>query len=448
MRLPVLAACVSVATLALTPTASAGAGGTSGPLRSGGAAFGAPVPVPDARPIAARLTLSPREITAGDPSPKIVVRVRQRGIARVRARVVVVRMPGNRPVARVDLGRLRTSYNVTVRLPAALKLQTGRYLVRLHATDPRGRTLRRSGAHPGRARIVVRRTRAHPGRTVLRVRPSPAPAARRPLPRRRPRRAARASSRSPASSTSAAPARASARGAPATSTRARTSPPPRARRWSRPTPAQSEHTDYQASAAGEYVVLDAVDGRDYFFAHCTRNSTTVTEGRIVAAGTPLSSSDRPAARPARTCTSRSGSSAGACRAARRSTRCRSCGRGRACRRPDALTQAARPSATAGEGAVAEAPRSTALRLESPSTLRSVAAELCAGSGRSLRRRVPARRYPDDPRARSRAARRRSGSRSPREVQRHRGRDVAEALARAATTSSGSRRGRTCAGPRR
>jgi murein DD-endopeptidase MepM/ murein hydrolase activator NlpD len=46
-------------------------------------------------------------------------------------------------------------------------------------------------------------------------------------------------------------------------------------------------TSYQASGAGEYVVLDAVDGRDYFFAHCTRGSTTVAPGAAVAAGAPL-----------------------------------------------------------------------------------------------------------------------------------------------------------------
>ena len=39
-------------------------------------------------------------------------------------------------------------------------------------------------------------------------------------------------------------------------------------------------TSFQASGAGEYVVLDAVDGRDYFFAHCIRGSTVVAEGAV------------------------------------------------------------------------------------------------------------------------------------------------------------------------
>jgi murein DD-endopeptidase MepM/ murein hydrolase activator NlpD len=283
MRLSVLAACVSVATLALTPTASAGAGGTSAPLRSGGAAFGAPLPVPDARPVAARLTLSPREITAGDPSPRIVLRVRQRGIARVRARVVVLRLPGNRPVARIDLGRLKTSYNVTVRLPAALKLQTGRYLVRLHATDSRRRTLRRNGAHPGRARIVVHRRRAAPTAPTVPAVPLPAPLVPAPA----------ASPAGPgvfpvagAFDFGGADGRfgagrvghihegqdiLAAAGLPVVAPYAGT----------------ISRTSYQASGAGEYVVLDGADGRDYFFAHCLRGSTIVAEGAAVAAGAPL-----------------------------------------------------------------------------------------------------------------------------------------------------------------
>ena len=46
-------------------------------------------------------------------------------------------------------------------------------------------------------------------------------------------------------------------------------------------------TSYQADGAGEYVVLDAADGRDYFFAHCIRGSTVVAERAVVAAGAPL-----------------------------------------------------------------------------------------------------------------------------------------------------------------
>src|SRR4051794_24339855 len=108
MRLFAPVAAMGLATLAVVAPASAYAGGTPAPLRSGGAAFGSPLPKPDANPIARRLLPSPREITAGDAAPAIRVRVRQRGVARVRARVVVLRLPRNRPVARIALGWLRT----------------------------------------------------------------------------------------------------------------------------------------------------------------------------------------------------------------------------------------------------------------------------------------------------------------------------------------------------
>jgi murein DD-endopeptidase MepM/ murein hydrolase activator NlpD len=44
---------------------------------------------------------------------------------------------------------------------------------------------------------------------------------------------------------------------------------------------------FQASGAGWYVVLDAVDGRDYFFAHCAEGSVAVAAGAPVAVGQPL-----------------------------------------------------------------------------------------------------------------------------------------------------------------
>src|SRR3712207_9334573 len=46
-------------------------------------------------------------------------------------------------------------------------------------------------------------------------------------------------------------------------------------------------TAYQAEGAGEYVVLDAVDDREYFFAHCQRGSTVVRAGQRVGAGERL-----------------------------------------------------------------------------------------------------------------------------------------------------------------
>ena len=84
------AAALLAAIVAVVFAAPADAGGARrSPLRSGGAAFGAPLPVPDKRPVASRLTVTPREIAAGDPAPVVQLRVRQRGVTRVRARIVV-----------------------------------------------------------------------------------------------------------------------------------------------------------------------------------------------------------------------------------------------------------------------------------------------------------------------------------------------------------------------
>jgi murein DD-endopeptidase MepM/ murein hydrolase activator NlpD len=284
MRSSLSVALLTLATLAIVPAATALGDDTATALRSGGAAFGAPLPVPDQRPIASRLTAAPREITDGDAAPLVRLRVRQRGVTKVRARIVVVRLPGDRPVAREALGRVATGRLVTVRLPANLKLKTGRYMVRLHVTDPRGRTLARSGAHPGRVRIVV--GRAAPA-------PAPAPAAGDPVV---PAPLVPAPASSPggpgifpvagAFDFGAADARfgagrvghihqgqdiLAAAGTPVVAPYAGT----------------VSSTSYQAEGAGEYVVLDAVDGRDYFFAHCLLHTTVVAAGAAVAAGQRL-----------------------------------------------------------------------------------------------------------------------------------------------------------------
>jgi murein DD-endopeptidase MepM/ murein hydrolase activator NlpD len=278
MRLLHLAAAVAVATIGLAPAAPAFAGGAPAPLRSGGAAFGSPLPVPDRQPIARRLALSPKEITAGDAAPAIRVRVRQRGVARVRARVVVLRLPRNRPVARIRIGWLRTDRTVTVRLPRQLELRTGRYLVRLHATDPRGRVLRRSGAYPGRARIVVRRPEpaAPPAPPAVPLVPAPAP-----------------SPGGPGVFPVAGAFDFGGEGARFGAGRTGHSHEGQDILAAAGTPVVAPYagtisqTAYQPSGAGEYVVLDGADGRDYFFAHCLRGSTVVAEGGPVAAGQVL-----------------------------------------------------------------------------------------------------------------------------------------------------------------
>jgi hypothetical protein len=247
---------------------------------SGGAHFGANVPRPAVKPVVRWMAVTPRTVLAGRTLPQLRFRVRQRGMAQVLARVVVLRLPRNAPVARVSLGWVKTGRSVRVRWPAGLALRQGRYLVRLHVQDSRGHPLRRDARHPGRTRIVVRAPRVVPV-------PVPAPPASASLP---------APAASPGGHGVFPVAGAfdfggvdgrfgagrpghihqgqdilAASGTPVVA----------------PYGGTVSSTSYQADGAGEYVVLDAVDGRDYFFAHCIRGSTAVVEGAAVAAGAPL-----------------------------------------------------------------------------------------------------------------------------------------------------------------
>jgi hypothetical protein len=254
-------------------------GDSAGRAASGGAVYGvAAGPRPAVRPVA-RLVLTPRAVVAGDALPRLRFRVRQRGIERVRARVVVVRLPRNIPVARIVVGWVRTGRQVAVRWPKGVSLRAGHYVVLLHAKDSRGHNLRRSPSAPGRTRLLVR------GRPKP-VAPAP-PAASAPAP--------------------AVPASAGGRGVfpvagafsfGGADARFGAGRPGHIHEGQdilaaagvpvvAPFGGTVSSTSYQEGGAGEYVVLDAVDGRDYFFAHCIRGSTTVPSGAVVAAGAPL-----------------------------------------------------------------------------------------------------------------------------------------------------------------
>lgn len=253
---------VAMATPLLAPAAPASAGGAPVPDRHGGTAYGAALPQVDRRPVVTRLTLSPRRVTAGAKLPRISFQVRQRGMRRVKARVTVLRLPRNKKLVGIAVGWVKTGRTVRVRWPAGIALRKGRYLVRLHVTDRRGRTLRRTSRRPGRARISVKAAAAPAapspgGRAVFPVAGAfdlGGPGAR--------FGAGRDGHVHEGQDIMAA------QGTPVVA----------------PYAARVSSTSYQAHGAGEYVVLDAVDGRDYFFAHCVRRSTVVAEGDVVPAG--------------------------------------------------------------------------------------------------------------------------------------------------------------------
>lgn len=263
---------------ALGATEVAATGGTPTPTRSGGTVYGAAVTRPEARPIATTLKLAPTAITAGDALPRLRVRVRQRGIERVRARVVVLRLPRGRVVAQAKLGWVPTGTRLSVPLPAPAPLRAGRYLVRLHAVDSRGRVLLRSARRPGRARLVVHGRRAPVAPPAP---PLPAPAAPAPSPG------------GPGVFPVAGPFDLGGDGARFGAGRSGHAHEGHDIMAAAGTPVVAPYagvvarTTFQERGAGEYVVLDAIDGRDYFFAHCQRGSTAVAERAPVIAGQQL-----------------------------------------------------------------------------------------------------------------------------------------------------------------
>jgi murein DD-endopeptidase MepM/ murein hydrolase activator NlpD len=150
-------------------------------------------------------------------------------------------------------------------------------------TDPRGHTLQRSGAHPGRVRIVVHRPKAAPMPAAPPATPVPAPLPAAPAP----------SPGGPGVFPVAGAFDFGGAGARFGAGRTGHIHEGQDIMAAAGTPVVAPYagtissTSYQAAGAGEYVVLDAADGRDYFFAHCLRRSTVVAAGAVVAAGQTL-----------------------------------------------------------------------------------------------------------------------------------------------------------------
>lgn len=220
-------------------------------------------------------------MTAGGSPPSIVLRIDERGARSVTARVVFWPVAGKSGrVVRIPLGSVRVGRVVRVKWPKGAVLAPGSYTVRLHASDIGGQQLRRRKATPGRVPLTVK-----PKKKKVVAAPKPAPATVPPAP----------APLTPVTIGGGAfPVRGAhtygdgfgagrtghthegvdvlaAEGTPIVS----------------PTAGTIRFTDYQASAAGEYVVERLADGRDVFYAHCVRGSTAVAPGQAVAAGAAI-----------------------------------------------------------------------------------------------------------------------------------------------------------------
>ncbi|HWH93124.1 MAG TPA: M23 family metallopeptidase [Baekduia sp.] len=275
-----LPASAPAATTAAVSASVGAAAAPSGP-RPGGAEYGQPNGRPSAaHPVATTFRIGRHTITAGT-APRLAVRIDQRGVRSVTARVVFRPVHGNGTVLAVALGRVRTGRLLHPAWPSAAVLEPGRYLVSLHATGPAGGHLLRRASASGRAPLTVKAKPTAP-------QPSTPPVVAPPL-------------------TTPADPGVTADGAfPVAG--AHTFGGPDARFGAgrdghlhegqdivaaegvpvvAPLAGTIVARDYQASSAGFYLALDAADGRSFFFAHCQKDTFAVTVGQAVAAGQQL-----------------------------------------------------------------------------------------------------------------------------------------------------------------
>ena len=153
-RLSLLAA---GALLAAPAPALAQSGGAAAPDSGGGHVFEQPsekpAPARAARLRATTFTVSPGTVELGRPL-RFTWRV-DGPVRTVRARVALVPEGGGKAVA-IALGTRRTgTRSVRAWTATARRIAAGRYVARLHATGPRGATLRRTARASGRLAVTI-----------------------------------------------------------------------------------------------------------------------------------------------------------------------------------------------------------------------------------------------------------------------------------------------------
>jgi murein DD-endopeptidase MepM/ murein hydrolase activator NlpD len=237
--------------LALAAPAAASTGGTAVPdTASGGVAYGQAIRKVLPRPVVRRFAIHGRAA---------FVRVDRKGTRRIRVSIALRRGHATRSLSR----RIRTGRSVKLPLPA---LPPGRWTVSLHV---------RGLAREARAGLVIH------GRHKPKPKPKPVPAPPPPPP-------------APTTAGGVFPVAGphtygdgigaprnghthqgqdvlAAEGTPVVA----------------PLAGTILYRDYQAHSAGFYLVEHAVDGRDFFFAHCQKDTFTVPAGAAVSAGQQL-----------------------------------------------------------------------------------------------------------------------------------------------------------------
>jgi murein DD-endopeptidase MepM/ murein hydrolase activator NlpD len=258
---------------------SVGAASAPSYPRPGGAEFGQPNGRPSAaHPVARVFRIGRHTITEGT-APRLAIRISQRGVRSVTARVVFRPLHGSGSVVRVDLGRVRTGLLLHPAWPSTAVLKPGRYVVSLHAAGPAGGQLLRRASASGKAPLTVKAKPA-PLASPPVVAPPAVPA---PDPGITndgvfPVGGAHAFGGGDARFGAGRKGHEhqgqdvlAAEGTPVVA----------------PLAGTIIARDYQASAAGFYLAMDAADGRSFFFAHCQKDTFAVTVGQAVAVGQQL-----------------------------------------------------------------------------------------------------------------------------------------------------------------
>jgi biotin carboxyl carrier protein len=247
--------------------------------RPGGAEFGQPNGRPSAaHPVATVFRIGRHTITEGV-TPRLAIRINQRGVRAVTARVVLRPIGTSGSVVRVDLGRVRTGLLLHPAWPSDAVLKPGRYVVSLHAAGPAGGQLLRRASASGKAPLTVKAKPAPLASPPI-VGPPVVPAADPGITNDGVFPVAGAHSFGGADGRFGS-GRAghehqgqdvlAAEGTPVVA----------------PLAGTIIARDYQASAAGFYLAMDAADGRSFFFAHCQQDTFAVTVGQAVAVGQQL-----------------------------------------------------------------------------------------------------------------------------------------------------------------
>src|SRR4051812_29471157 len=261
---------VAAMAVGLAPAAVAYGGGTPAPSVTGGSEYGAALasarPV---RPVARIFTVNPKVVVAPR-LPRLRVRVDQPGSRSVRARLVF-RPRGSGATVRVDAGRIPTGKRVAVAWPAGSQLPAGRYVAQLIVRGRGNAVLARTASARGMTTVTVRAPAPPPAPPA-----APAPAA--PVapvagvfPVAGPHTYGDGFGAARSGHTHEGQDIAAAEGVPVVA----------------PVAGTVLYVDNQPSAAGWYVVLHTVDGRDMFFAHCQAGSIPLAPGAAVTAGQPM-----------------------------------------------------------------------------------------------------------------------------------------------------------------